>query len=84
MKPAALTLDAILIQDVANDKFTGYFKAMPEVIAEGSTEEETINNLAEALSFMFSIEAEESEGTSRYLKDGSFKINERNIQFSLD
>lgn len=47
-----IELQAILIPDKQLGGFTAYFERFPEVIAEGNSEDEAIQNLKDAFFFM--------------------------------
>lgn len=46
------SLTAIMVQDPKIGGYSGYFKQFPNIIAEGETDEELLNNLMYALSIV--------------------------------
>lgn len=61
MSKQKISLTAIFVQDPTDKGYTGYFAEMPEVIAEGETEEEVQSNLFEALNIMLKFKKEEPD-----------------------
>ncbi|NLZ31333.1 MAG: hypothetical protein GX885_11455 [Methanomicrobiales archaeon] len=58
MKAKMFTLDAILEEDPTLGGFTAFFKQFPNIITEGETEEEAIQNLLNALHDVFVYKTE--------------------------
>ncbi len=54
-----LSITGVLIQDPTDKGYTAYFAEFPEVIAEGKTEDEAVDNAFEALRIIFEFKKEE-------------------------
>lgn len=48
-----LQLTGVFVQDPANNGFTAFFSQLPNIIAEGDTEEEATQNLIQTLQSVF-------------------------------
>lgn len=74
-----LNFTGILIRDISGKGFSGYIKEVPEAIAEGENEKETISNLLDALKIILKFKGEENLGIN-YEND---QIVERSLSFSM-
>lgn len=55
-----ISLTAVLIKDPTDGGFTSYIAELPEVVAEGNTDEESMDNLMGALKSMLIFKREEA------------------------
>lgn len=55
-----LQLTGVLIHDERTGTVAAYFAELPNIIAEGETEDEAKANLVDALGFMFEVERDEA------------------------
>lgn len=60
---ANIRLDLIMIQDEATGNFTAYFAQFPEVVADGTSEDETQRNLIQTLGYYFDFKSKEEPTT---------------------
>jgi predicted RNase H-like HicB family nuclease len=56
-----VNITGVLVQDEKTGGFTSYFAELPEVIAEGDTEDEAIKHLFEALQSVLEFRKEEAK-----------------------
>ena len=56
-----LQLTQVFVQDPIDKGFTAYIAEFPEIIAEGSTEEDATTNLWAALKFLFEFKHDEAQ-----------------------
>ena len=73
-----LSFNAILVQDKNSKGFTAYFKQFPNIIAEGSNENEALTNLFNALHDVFKHK-NDSESTPKQIDH--LKVVERSVNF---
>ncbi|WP_169579749.1 type II toxin-antitoxin system HicB family antitoxin [Runella zeae] len=55
-----ISLTAVLIRDPNDGGFTSYIAELPEVVAEGNTDEESVENLMSALKTMLMFKRDEA------------------------
>jgi len=76
-----LPLTAIMVKDPNIGGFTAFFKQFPEIIAEGDTDGEALQNLMNAVYDVFEYR---SKLQSENIHHPSSEIIERDINFCLD
>ncbi|HPM02811.1 MAG TPA: hypothetical protein PK816_11715, partial [Candidatus Cloacimonadota bacterium] len=61
LKSKMFSLNAILVEDPKLGGFTAFFKQFPNIISEGETEEEAIQNLLNALHDVFNYQSRQTK-----------------------
>jgi predicted RNase H-like HicB family nuclease len=80
LKSKMFSLDAILVEDPTLGGYTAFFKQFPNIISEGETEEEAIQNLLNAIHDVFNYQSlQAKEPTS-----SEFKVIKKSVGFCAE
>lgn len=82
MKPekVTLTLTGVVVQDSSTGGFTGYMLEMPEVIAEGNTQEEVEKTLFENMKTV--LEFKRSDFEQELKSNGNFSTKSFELELA--
>ena len=72
-----IPLNAVLVEDPKIGGYTAYFKQLPDIIAEGETDEEAMKNLMNAVHDVFMFKGKMPE------MDSNYKIIDKTARFSV-
>jgi predicted RNase H-like HicB family nuclease len=74
-------LTAILVQDKESKGFTGFFAQFPNIVAEGDTEDQAMQNLMELVQVVFEHQKEEKLHSPEFI--GMNEVTTRSLQFAI-
>jgi len=80
LKSKMFSLNAILVEDPKLGGFTAFFKQFPNIISEGETEEEAIQNLLNALHDVFNYQSRQTKEPS----SSEFKVIRKSVGFCAE
>jgi predicted RNase H-like HicB family nuclease len=80
LKSKMFSLVAILVEDPTLGGYTAFFKQFPNIISEGETEDEAIQNLLNAIHDVFSYQSQQPEEAIR----SGYKVIEKSVGFCAE
>jgi predicted RNase H-like HicB family nuclease len=80
LKSKMFSLDAILVEDPTLGGFTAFFKQFPNIISEGETEEEAIQNLLNAIHDVFNYQSLQTKEPA----SSEFRVIRKSVGFCAE